>query len=313
MSRTDGTKAAGAPTAAATSKAAAGRTPATAKPRKNPAARRQKGSDPVALWVKTIARTRPGLVPWVMDGLAGMYGTPTWQRVHDPTSELILTILAQNSADINAEKAFESLRAAYPRTAPAAGADASAIGAAPDAKVNRPGWGGAGLDDGAPPDWARVEEAPIEELIEVIRPGGLAAQKAPRIQSALRTIRAARGDHSLEFLGAMAPLEARAWLTAIDGIGKKTASVVLLFSFGMPLMPVDRHVERVSHRIGLIPEKATADDAHDLYLAMVEPARAHEAHVNLITHGRKTCHALRPACATCPIAPRCRFVDRRAP
>ena len=109
------------------------------------------------------------------------------------------------------------------------------------------------------------------------------------------------------------PLEARAWLTAIDGIGKKTASVVLLFSFGMPLMPVDRHVERVSHRIGLIPPTANADAAHDLYLAMVEPPRAHQAHVNLITHGRKTCHALRPACARCPIAPRCRFVDRRAP
>ena len=126
-------------------------------------------------------------------------------------------------------------------------------------KVNRPGWGGAGLDEGTAPDWDRVEGAPIEELVDVIRPGGLAQQKAPRIQAALRHIRAARGDHSLEFLGDLPPLEARAWLTAIDGIGKKTASVVLLFSFGMPLMPVDRHVERVSHRIGLIPPTANAD------------------------------------------------------
>ena len=296
--------------------------------------RRRKPADPAAAWARALARSRPGLVPFVLDELAGHYGTPTWQRVHDPTSELILTVLAQNSADINAEKAFEALRRAYPRTGGTAGGATTADGAAtaagtaggaatapgaptadaaPDAKVNRPGWGGAGLDEGSPPDWDRVEHAPLDELIEVIRPGGLARQKAPRIQAALRTIRTARGDHSLEFLGELPPLEGRAWLTAIDGIGKKTASVVLLFSFGMPLMPVDRHVERVSHRIGLIPDKATADDAHDLYLAMVDPSRAHEAHVNLITHGRRTCHALRPACAACPIAPRCRFVDRRAP
>ena len=102
-------------------------------------------------------------------------------------------------------------------------------------------------------------------------------------------------------------------LTRIDGIGRKTASVVLLFSFGTPLMPVDRHVERVSHRIGLIPPKATADEAHELYLAMLEPDQMHEAHVNLIQHGRRTCHARKPACDSCAVAPRCRFIDRRAP
>jgi len=280
---------------------------AAARPRSAPAKRRKRTPpDPAAAWARTLDRTRPGLVPFVLDALAGSYGIPSWQRVHDPTSELVLTILSQNSADINAEKAFDSLRAAYPRTA------AADPGAAAG-KVNRPGWGGIGIGDAAPPDWTRVEEAPLPELIEAIRPGGLAQQKAPRIQAALRTIRAARGDHSLEFLGALPPLEARAWLTAIDGIGKKTASVVLLFAFGMPLMPVDRHVERVSHRIGLIPPKADADAAHDLFLAMIAPEQAHPAHVNLITHGRKTCHALHPACSRCPVAPRCRHIDRRAP
>jgi len=111
----------------------------------------------------------------------------------------------------------------------------------------------------------------------------------------------------------MSALDARDWLTAIDGIGRKTASVVLLFSFGTPLMPVDRHVERVSQRIGLIPSKATADDAHELYLAMLEPDQMYEGHVNLIQHGRRTCHARKPACDACPVAPRCRFIDRRAP
>ena len=97
----------------------------------------------------------------------------------------------------------------------------------------------------------------------MIRPGGLGPQKAPRIQATLRRIREERGDYSLEFLGGLSARDARDWLTRFDGIGKKTASVLLLFCFGLPLMPVDRHVERVSQRIGLIPPKATADDAHD--------------------------------------------------
>ena len=175
------------------------------------------------------------------------------------------------------------------------------------------GWGGVGLPPGAPPDWAAVEFAPIPELTDVIRPGGLANQKAPRLQATLRHIREQRGDYSLEFLGDMPALDARSWLTQIDGIGKKTASVLLMFSFGMPLMPVDRHVERVSKRVGLIPAKTSADDAHDLFLAMLEPDQMYEAHVNLIHHGRVVCHAQRPAHELCPLRERCRFVDPKAP
>jgi endonuclease-3 len=126
-------------------------------------------------------------------------------------------------------------------------------------------------------------------------------------------VRERRGDHSLEFLAEMPALEARDWLSSIPGIGKKTASVTLLFAFGMPLMPVDRHVERVSKRIGLIPAKTTANDAHELFLAILEPDQMYEAHVGLITHGRQLCHARNPACGRCPIAPRCRYVDPKAP
>jgi endonuclease-3 len=249
-------------------------------------------------------------VEFVIDRLAEAYGRPVWQRVHDPTSELVLTILSQNSADVNAEKAFEALRRAYPSGAVAG--DASEAEAAAADRANRPGWGGAGLAQAAPPDWMAVEAAPLDELIEVIRPGGLAPQKAPRIQASLARLREAHGSHSLEFLGDMSPLDARAWLTAIDGIGVKTASVVLLFSFDMPLMPVDRHVERVSKRIGLLPPKVTAEQAHDRYLGLLAPEQSYPMHVGLITHGRETCHARAPECDTCPIAPRCRFVDRFA-
>jgi len=315
--------------------------PTTRKPAKRKPAKR-KPADPAKAWVRSLARSRPGLLQFVTEALAGMYGRPVWQRVHDPTSEMVLTILSQNSADVNAEQAFESLRRAYPgpatdeaatpdmpraawpgaqgvriagqadpATAPADPATAHEPGTAP--RINRPGWGGVGLEDTITPDWDAVEQAPIQELTDVIRSGGLANQKAPRIQAALKTIREQTGSHSLEFLGEMSALDARDWLTAIDGIGRKTASVVLLFSFGTPLMPVDRHVERVSQRIGLIPSKATADDAHELYLAMLEPDQMYEGHVNLIQHGRRTCHARKPACDACPVAPRCRFIDRRAP
>jgi endonuclease-3 len=260
--------------------------------------------DPARAWAKRLQRTRPGLVDFVLDTLVAAYAIGPWVRVHDPTSELVLTILSQNSSDVNAEHAFESLRRRYP-----GGAQEGRI----DELANRPGWGGSGLAQADPPDWIAVESAPLDELIDVIRSGGLAPQKAPRIQASLRRVREERGDHDLGFLGEMAPLEARAWLTSIDGIGKKTASVVLLFAFGMDLMPVDRHVERVSKRIGLIPPKLTAEDAHDHYLAMLDPGRAYPLHVGLITHGRRICHARVPECDRCPIAPRCRYVDRRAP
>ena len=203
---------------------------------------------------------------------------------------------------MNAEHAFESLRAAYPSDAPV--------------EVHRAlaGWGGAGLPEGRPPDWSAVENAPLAELIEAIRPGGLAVQKAPRIQAALRhDPRGARRPLAGVPWRRCRPLEARDWLTQIDGIGRKTASVVLLFCFGAPLMPVDRHVERVSRRVGLIGKRATADDAHEIFLGLLEPDQVYEAHVNLITHGRQICHAQRPECARCPIRARCRFVDPKAP
>ena len=269
---------------------------------------KRKPPDPAKAWAKRLERTRPGLVPFVMEALASRYGEPVWARVHEPTSELVLTILSQNSADTNAEQAFEGLRARYPSAPANLGHDSD------EARINRPGWGGIGLQaEAAPPDWAAVEHAPLPALVEAIRSGGLAQQKAPRIQSALRTIRELRGDYSLEFLGEIPALTARDWLTAIDGIGRKTASVVLLFSFGTPLMPVDRHVERVSKRIGLMPPKATADEGHEQWLAMLEPDQMYAAHVGIISHGRQTCHARNPVCGSCPIAPRCRYRDPRAP
>jgi endonuclease-3 len=279
-------------------------------PARKPAAksRRPKKRSPEQVaraWARRLDVKRPGLVAFVLDSLAAAYGRPVWQPRLDPTSELILTILSANSADVNAEVAFEALRAAYPSTPPPAD---------PAAATPRhfPGWGGLGLPDLPPPDWSAVENAPITELTDVIRPGGLANQKAPRIQAALSALRENGGGYSLAFLADKPPLEARDWLAAIPGIGKKTASVVLLFGFGQPLMPVDRHVHRVSQRIGLIGPKTDPDQAHDLFLELLAAGQVYEAHVSLIEHGRRTCHAQRPDCEHCPLAPRCRYFDPKA-
>jgi len=223
-----------------------------------------------------LERRRPGLVAFVLGGLREMYGIPVWSRRRDPIEELVVTILAQHTSDLNAERAFADLRRRLPT-------------------------------------WSAIETAPLPELETAIASGGLAKQKAPRIQAALRAIRAERGDYSLEFLGDMEPIAARDWLTRIPGIGRKTASVVLLFCFGMPLMPVDTHVHRVTRRIGLVPPKASPDDAHERLMADIPPEAIYEAHVNLITHGRQTCHARNPACFRCAVQERCRYVDPKAP
>ena len=277
----------------------------TAKPKATAKPKRKKRAkpDPAIAWAKRIARTRPRLLEDSLDALRDLYGPQVWRRRLDPTSELILTILTQNSADINAEKAFVALRAAYPS------------GLAVEIHEPGAGWGGEGLPPGAPPDWDAVENAPLPELIDVIRPGGLAPTKAPRLQATLRRIREERGNHSLEFLGEMPAIAARDWLTTIPGIGKKTASVLLLFCFNHPLMPVDRHVERVAKRIGLVPPKAHPDLATDQFNAMLAaaPERTYEAHVLLIHHGRAICQARSPKHELCPIRQRCRFVDPKAP
>jgi endonuclease III len=288
---------------------AAPKKPAAGKPAaKKPAARRRPAKpapDVVARkWAAQLEKKRPGLMPFVLDRLAEANGRPVWHHRLDPTSELIITILTANSADVNAEVAFAALRDRYPSAPIPPGASLE--------PRYFPGWGGVGLPDLPAPDWAAVEVAPIAELTDVIRPGGLANQKAPRIQAALAALRANGGSYSLEFLRDKPPLEARDWLSAIPGIGKKTASVVLLFSFGTPLMPVDRHVHRVSSRIGLIPDKADADQAHDYFLAMLRPDQMYEAHVSLISHGRRTCHAQRPDCEHCPLAMRCRYFMPKA-
>jgi endonuclease III len=279
-------------------------------PAPKPTARRTPRPDPARTWARSLVRRRPGLLSFVLEMLAGAYGRPARDPRLEPVSELVLTILSQNTADVNSERAFAALRSAYPSVGPLR---THRVIAADGTERPPEGWGGVGLEAGPAPDWTAVEEAPLPELIEVIRLGGLALQKAPRIQAALRVIRERAGAHDLTFLSDLRPIEARDWLTTIPGVGKKTASIVLLFCFGMPLMPVDTHVERVSRRIGLVPPTAGPDEQHEIYAHLLDPADVHAAHVLLIQHGRRTCDARRPACQRCPVAPRCRHLDPKAP
>lgn len=196
--------------------------------------------------------------------LSPVYGTPVAQPSHDPLSELILTVLSQNTADTNSGRAFVQMMRSYP-------------------------------------SWRAIAEAPPEELVATIQLGGLAQQKAPRIQAILRAVEERSPDWDLAFLERLPMQDARAWLRALPGVGPKTAACVLLFALGRPALPVDTHVERVSKRLGLIPDKATAEQAHELLEKLVKPKDYYPFHMLLIKHGRRTCIARRPQCRRCPL------------
>jgi endonuclease-3 len=213
---------------------------------------------------------RAGQYEAVFAALNDCYGTPEWVPGEDPVDALVGTILSQSTADTNTARAFARLKARYP-------------------------------------DWESVIDAPVADLVETIRVAGLANQKAPRIQDALRTIRQERGSISLDFLAGMPPREAEAWLTRIHGVGRKTAGIVLLFSLGMPAFPVDTHVHRVSGRLGLIPPRANPDRAMDILEALGAPETYYPFHINLIRHGRAVCKAPRPLCERCPVQDLCDY------
>lgn len=198
------------------------------------------------------------------------FGEPRWRDPLPPLDELVSTILSQNTNDVNRDRAFERLRQRLP-------------------------------------SWDLVRDAPVEEVIQAIRPAGLANRKGPRIQKALRRITEAQGELSLDFLADLPLEEARAWLLNLDGVGPKTAAIVLLFSLGRPAFPVDTHVHRVSRRLGLIGERTSAEKAHQLLEAQVPPQWYYALHLNIIRHGRQVCHARRPKCAACALSDLCDF------
>jgi endonuclease-3 len=189
-----------------------------------------------------------------------------WRR--SPIDQLVATVLSQHTSDSNTDAAFSRLKARFPT-------------------------------------WEEVIRADVGDLADAIRVGGLANIKAARIPQILSAIRERRGALEIDFLRDLPLEEAKAWLRELPGVGPKTAAVVLVFAFDMPALPVDTHIYRVSKRLGLISKRTTAERAHDILEAMVEPADVFEFHVLLITHGRETCRAQRPRCPACALREDC--------
>ncbi len=202
--------------------------------------------------------------------LLAFYGEPHWRRHLPPLEELISTILSQNTNDGNRDRAFERLRERFP-------------------------------------NWEAVRDAPPNEVIEAIRPAGLANQKGPRIQEVLKAISAQRGDLDLSFLAEMSEEEARQWLLQFKGVGPKTAAIVLLFSLGKAAFPVDTHIHRITGRLGLRPPRMGAEQAHEHLAQVFPPHSYYAAHLNLIRLGREICLARRPRCSLCPLADLCDY------
>lgn len=201
------------------------------------------------------------------------FGEPIWRNPLPAIDELVSTILSQNTNDVNRDRAFDSLHAKFPT-------------------------------------WEAVRDAKEKEVIEAIRVAGLANQKGPRMQQVLRAITEERGSLDLQFLAEMPIEEARAWLTKFNGVGPKTAAIVLCFSLGMPAFPVDTHVYRVTGRLGLRPEKMTVEQAHP-YLESVFPSETYyAAHLNIIRLGREVCNARKPNCPQCPVNKLCEYKDK---
>lgn len=205
--------------------------------------------------------------------LLAAYGEPTWRPHYAPLDELILTFLSQNTSDTNSGRAFAALKARYST-------------------------------------WQDVLAAPVAELAETIRSGGLAQRKAPRIQAALRRILAERGEFSLDFLVDLPVEEATRWLTSFDGVGHKTAAIVLLFCFNKAAFPVDTHVGRVTRRLGLAGPRASAEKIKQIWEALVPAEWFYPLHLNLIQHGRRICRAGRPLCPQCVLADICQFESK---
>jgi endonuclease-3 len=229
----------------------------------------------VSPYLRSLLSNRRQHVDAVRERLFRSYGYPEPGERADPLSDLIATILSQHTSDANSHRAFARLRERFP-------------------------------------SWEQVVAAPVEEVEKAIRPGGLAVQKAPRIQQVLRAVHERFGAYDLSVLHEMSRDEARALLMSLGaGIGPKTASCVLLFAVGLPAFCVDTHIQRVCARLGLIGPRDSAEKAQHLLEAALQVLHAEEdtyaMHVAMIRHGRQICRAQRPRCMQCPLRDLCLY------
>jgi len=218
--------------------------------------------------VKAKAKAQPLAPGEIVERLSALYGRPVWRPHGDAMTELVLTILSQNTSDTNSGRAFMRLISRFPT-------------------------------------WGELMAAAPGKIESEIQVGGLAPTKSVRIKAVLEEVWRRQGSFDVSFLRELPLAEAKAWLRSLPGVGPKTAACVLMFALGRPALPVDTHVGRVAQRLGLVPAKTGAAAAHDLLEAALAPEEVYAFHVSLIKHGRRLCRAQRPLCAECPLADRC--------
>ena len=202
------------------------------------------------------------------------YGEPQWDPSRSGFEQLIQTILSANTNDRNSGKAFETLKERF-----------------------------AG-------DWDAVRTAPLEEVKDAIRVAGMYNQKAPHIVDTLEILLREEGSYSLDHLRDMEPAAAQTYLQRFPGVGHKTASIVLLFSYGMAAFPVDTHVQRVTQRLGMSGRRASAEKIKAVWEQMLPAESYFSLHVNMIRHGRTVCTARTPRCANCVMQDECDYYTR---
>ncbi|MHB9111288.1 MAG: endonuclease III domain-containing protein [Thermoleophilia bacterium] len=210
----------------------------------------------------------PARLPVIIRYLDQEYFRPRFAPRYPPADELVFTILSQNTTDINAGRALESLKEKYP-------------------------------------DWEDATRAPVRSIASAIRMSGISGPKSRYIKETMSAILAKHGNLDMKFLEDMSDREALNYLTQFPGVGIKTAACVLMFALGQPVMPVDTHVFRVCKRLDFLPEDATREEAHWILNAIVPEDDRYSFHINLVLHGRKVCKALRPRCGECLIEGLC--------
>lgn len=203
--------------------------------------------------------------------LKEIYGTPRRRdRSSDPVGQLIGTILSQATTDVQTARSYDNLRRRFPT-------------------------------------WEQVRDAPVSAIARQIRSSGLSKQKAPRIKAALQDIGKERGRIELNFLKDLPAQDAKKWLMQIPGVGPKTASIVLLFTFRKRLFPVDTHIHRIARRLGWVPQNASAEKTHEILEPLIPDRIHYRLHINLIRLGREICIARTPRCEICPLSDLCQY------
>lgn len=216
---------------------------------------------------KTTATDRDN-AQWMYSKLIDKYGIPTWRTPLPAIDELVSTILSQNTNDNNRDLAFKRLREKFPT-------------------------------------WEAVRDADVEKIIEAIRPAGLGNQKGKRIKAVLQQISTEHHRLDLDFLADWERERVHEYLLGFNGVGYKTAAIVMQFSLGIPAFPVDTHIYRVTGRFGIRPQNMKVEDCHIYMEELFAPDQYQAGHLNIIRLGREICQARKPQCAICPLNQRC--------